>query len=91
MSEKPANSLALVVRGAEIYLALEGMIDLDKERLRLEKEIEQAENEIVKTEKLLSGNFASRAPAAVVEKERAKLADALARRETLTERLKSLA
>jgi valyl-tRNA synthetase len=90
LSEKPANSQALVVPGAEIYLALEGMIDLDKERMRIEKEIEQTEGEIVKTEKLLSGNFASRAPAAVVEKERAKLADAQARREKLVERLKSL-
>jgi valyl-tRNA synthetase len=90
LSEKPANSLALVVQGAEIYLALEGLLDLDKERLRLEKEVEQAESEIVKTEKLLSGNFASRAPAAVVEKERAKLTDAQARREKLMERLKSL-
>ena len=91
LSEKPQNALALVVPGADIYLSLEGMLDLTKARARLEKELQQAEAEIFKTEKLLSGNFASRAPASVVEKERAKLAEAYARRTKLDERLKSIA
>ena len=90
MSDKPQNALALVVPGADIYLSLEGMVDPGKERTRLEKELEQTETEIFKTEKLLSGSFASRAPAAVVEKERAKLAEAYERRTKLDERLKSM-
>ena len=90
LSEKPQNALALVVPGADIYLSLEGTVDAGKERARLEKELEQTEAEIFKSEKLLSGNFAARAPAPVVEKERAKLAEAYQRRTKLDERLKSM-
>ncbi|MBI5877169.1 MAG: valine--tRNA ligase [Chloroflexi bacterium] len=90
LPEKPAKSLALVVRGAEVFLALDELVDVNKERERLEKEIKQAEADIFKTEKLLSGDFAGRAPAAVVEKERAKLVDTRDRREKLLARLKGL-
>jgi valyl-tRNA synthetase len=90
LTDKPQNALSLVVPGADIYLSLEGMLDLGKERARLEKELQQAESDIFKTEKLLSGSFAARAPAAVVEKERAKLAGVYERRKKLEERLKSI-
>ncbi len=83
ITDKPKDSLALVVPGAEIYLSLAGMVDVGKERDRLEKELQQAEGDIIRLEKLLSGSFAERAPANVVEKERARLADAYARREKL--------
>ncbi|MCA1552947.1 MAG: valine--tRNA ligase, partial [Chloroflexi bacterium] len=66
-ADKPKNSLALVAPGAEIYLSLEGMVDVGEERDRLEKELRQAEDEIIRLEKLLSGSFAERAPKAVVE------------------------
>jgi valyl-tRNA synthetase len=90
LAEKPARSLALVVGGAEVFLALQDLVNMDKERERLEKEVKQAEADIFKTEKLLGSDFAGRAPAAVVEKERAKLADARDRREKLLARLKAL-
>jgi valyl-tRNA synthetase len=90
LSEKPQNALALVVSGADIYLSLEGLLDRSKERARLEKDLRQAAGDIFKTEKLLSGSFASRAPANVVEKERAKLAEAYELRKKLEERLKSI-
>ena len=56
-----------------MYVPLEGLIDLDKERERLKKEITRLENLLRQvTKKLENANFVSRAPAQVVEKERQK-------------------
>lgn len=59
--------------GADIYLPLAGLIDLDKEIARIEKEIANTENELKRlAAKLSNENFVAKAPAEVVEKERAK-------------------
>jgi valyl-tRNA synthetase len=73
LKQKPADAAALVVGAVEIYLPLSGMVDLAEEQSRLEKELKEAESHIVRLEKLLSGNFANKAPAALVQKERDKL------------------
>jgi valyl-tRNA synthetase len=57
----------------EIYLPLAGIVDLGEEKSRLEKELKEAESHIQRLEKLLSGDFANKAPAALVQKERDKL------------------
>ena len=72
--EKPADSAVLVVGSVEIYLPLAGMVDLANEKARLEKELKEAESHIQRLEKLLSSDFANKAPAQVVSKEREKLA-----------------
>jgi valyl-tRNA synthetase len=72
-TDKPKDSIALVVGAVEIYLPLAGMIDLAEERTRLENELNEAESHITRLEKLLAGDFARKAPAALVQKERAKL------------------
>ncbi len=71
---KPAQSLALVVGKIEIYLPLAGMIEIEKEKARLAKEIAQARADIERVEKLLAGEFAKKAPKQVVEKQRDALA-----------------
>jgi valyl-tRNA synthetase len=71
---KPAQSLALVVGKLEIYLPLAGMIEIEKEKARLAKEIAQARGEIERVEKLLGGEFAKKAPKEVVQKQRDALA-----------------
>jgi valyl-tRNA synthetase len=71
--KKPEDSTALVVGSIEIYLPLAGMVDLTTDRTRLEKELKEAESHIERLEKLLAGDFASKAPAPVVVKEREKL------------------
>ena len=73
LSNKPSDSIALVVGAIEIYIPLAGMIDLANEKSRLEKELKDAAVQIERLEKLLSSDFASKAPAAVVGKEREKL------------------
>ncbi|MBT3315627.1 MAG: valine--tRNA ligase [Anaerolineae bacterium] len=72
--EKPEGSVALVVGSIEIYIPLEGMVDLAKERERLESELKDAESHIARLEKMLNSPFAQKAPPAVVDKEREKLA-----------------
>jgi valyl-tRNA synthetase len=74
LKEKPEGSIALVVGPVEIYLPLAGMVDLEQERARLTKELAEAESQIARLEKLLGSDFANKAPAAVVAKEREKLA-----------------
>jgi len=63
-----------VVAGVELYLPLAGLVDRDEERARLEKELAEAQGQIERLEKLLNSSFAEKAPPAVVEKERQKLA-----------------
>jgi len=74
LKEKPADASSLVVGAIEIYLPLAGMVDLAEDKARLEKDLKEAESHIERLEKLLGGDFANKAPAAVVQKEREKLA-----------------
>ncbi len=68
---KPARSASAVVEGIEIHLPLEGLIDLDAERQRLEKKSAELEKGIRAADgKLANENFVSRAPAEVVASER---------------------
>ncbi|WP_411833016.1 valine--tRNA ligase [Pseudoxanthomonas mexicana] len=67
---------AAIVGDLKLLVPLEGLVDLDAERARLDKEIKRVEAEIGKCEgKLGNATFVQNAPAAVVEQERARLAD----------------
>ncbi len=92
LPEKPADALAIVIEGGvEIYLPLAGLVDIAAERERLQKELSQVAQGIARTEKMLANeNFVGKAPAAVVDRERAKLADLQAQAAKLRERLASL-
>ncbi len=74
LAEKPKDATALVVGSVEIYLPLAGMVDLANEKARLEKELKEAESHIQRLETLLGSDFANKAPAALIAKERDKLA-----------------
>jgi valyl-tRNA synthetase len=72
---EPADDrVNLVVAPVEISLPLEGLIDLEAERARLEKELGETQAQIQRLENLLASPFAQKAPAEVVAKEREKLA-----------------
>jgi valyl-tRNA synthetase len=77
--EKPLtptdDTITLVVNPVEITLPLAGLVDAEAERGRLEKELAETESQIQRLEKLLASPFAEKAPAEVVAKERAKLAE----------------
>ena len=71
---KPEQSLALVVGKVEIYLPIAGMIDVEKEKARLAKEIANVRGAIERAEKQLASDFATKAPKDVVQKMRDTLA-----------------
>ena len=73
LAEKPADAIALVVGSVEVYIPLAGTVDLANDKPRLEKELKEAQSHIERLEKLLSSDFANKAPAALVAKEREKL------------------
>ena len=74
LAEKPKDAISLVIGSVEIHIPLAGMVDLAEEQTRLEKELKEAASHIARLEKLLASDFASKAPAALVQKERDKLA-----------------
>ncbi|GAB4285902.1 MAG: valine--tRNA ligase [Ignavibacteriaceae bacterium] len=89
--QKPKASASAVLKDAEIFIPLEGLIDLEVERQRIQKEIQRLENSIATVEKKLSNEkFVTNAPAEVVEKERAKQKDWLENIGKLKEILKNL-
>jgi valyl-tRNA synthetase len=75
--ERPSQAATQVAGEVEILLPLAGLIDLDEELKRLEKEIAKVAKDIAMFSKKLSNeSFLSKAPADVLEKDRQKLADA---------------
>ena len=75
LPERPHDSITHVIGPVEIHLPLAGLVDQDDERKRVEKEIELTLAQVNRLEELLASPFAQKAPAAVVEKERQKLAE----------------
>lgn len=73
---KPKVCASAVISNSEIYVPLEGLIDIEVEKQRIEKEIKRLETSLNGIEKKLSnGKFINNAPADVVEKEKAKQKD----------------
>jgi len=88
---KPQQAISSVVFGTEIYLPLSGLVDLDKEIARLEKEIKTITGVLERVQKKLSNQeFLAKAPPEIVEKEREKEAELEKNREALCKRLNSL-
>ena len=71
---KGDDQVAIAIGAIEIYLPLAGMVDSAEERERLQKTFEEAQAQVERLQKLLTSSFAERAPAAIVQKERDKLA-----------------
>jgi valyl-tRNA synthetase len=87
----PADkSVTLVLGEVTVYLPISGLVDLEQERQRLQTELDELSKVISKSEALLKSDFAKRAPAALVEKERTKLVDATSKRDQIKDRLAQL-
>ncbi len=75
LDQKPKQSMSLLAGPVEIYLPLAGLLDISKELERLDKDIAQAQQEIVRLQaKLANEAFVTKAKPEVVEKECEKLA-----------------
>jgi len=88
---KPASSAVSVVRGIEVFVPLEGLVDLAKEKLRLEKDESMITRAIHSlTARLKDKNFLSKAPADVIEKQKVQKAEYQVQLKKLKENLKQL-
>ncbi len=91
VTEKDPASATFMAGTTEFNIPLRENIDIEAEKAKLTKEIEYYQGFLRSVEKKLSNeHFVNNAPAAVVETERKKLADAVARIETLTAALRAL-
>ncbi|SIO07639.1 valyl-tRNA synthetase [Carnobacterium alterfunditum] len=89
--ESPETAMSAVITGAEIYLPLAGLINLEEEIARLEKELDKWSKEVKRVEgKLANKKFVENAPDAVVEAEKAKQGEYLEKQASVTERIKVL-
>ncbi|MFJ8458285.1 MULTISPECIES: valine--tRNA ligase [Lysinibacillus] len=89
--EAPSQSMTAVVTGAELFLPLVGLINLEEEIARLEKELEKWAKEVkLVTGKLSNEKFVSKAPEALVNAEREKLADYESKHAIVLKRLEEL-
>ena len=78
------NALVLVLKDSDVVIPMESMVDLEAEKKRLQKEIDQNQAEVARLEvRLQDKAFLTRAPAVVIERERQKLY-------TLTDKLERL-
>ena len=70
------NTINIITEGLEVYVSLEGLIDVKEEIERLSQEKAKMKSEIARCEKMLSNpGFVNKAPKAKVEEEQQKLAN----------------
>ncbi len=89
--ERPAQAATQVAGDVEILLPLAGLINVEEEEKRLLKEIAKVEKDVeLFSKKLSNESFVANAPRHVLEKDRAKLAEAEEKRAILQESLKKI-
>ncbi|WP_281889073.1 valine--tRNA ligase [Paenibacillus sp. YYML68] len=87
----PDKAMTGIVTGAELFLPLAGLIDIAQEISRLEKELQTLHGEVERIERKLSNEgFVAKAPAKVIEEEKAKLADYADKRDKVIARIGEL-
>jgi len=89
--EKPQKALAAIVRGIEVYVPLEGVVDIDAELERLRDELEEARAFLAESQaRLANDNFVKKAPEEVVARERTRKQEQADRVSRLEERISQL-
>jgi valyl-tRNA synthetase len=92
--QAPKGSGSAVVKGCELYVPLEGAVDIDAELARLERELAKVSKEMeIVSRKVANEDFVAKAPADVVARERQKaegLGEKLAKMQKLQDRLRAL-
>ena len=91
LNEKPTQCYSFIVKGKEYFIPFTENFDVEAEKAKLVEEIKYTEGFLAMVQKKLSNEgFVAKAPPAVLESERKKQADAVAKIELLTAQLKSL-
>ena len=82
------DAVSVVIPGAVVYMPLEDLVDMEKEKERLLKEEERLKKELARSHGMLNNEkFVSKAPAAKIQEERDKLAKYEQMMATVQERL----
>ncbi|MGE5371490.1 MAG: valine--tRNA ligase [Solirubrobacterales bacterium] len=90
-AEKPAKALSQHLGELEVFVPMEGVLDFEKEAQRLTKEIAALDQELQRIEGKLSNQaFVAKAPPEVVQKEEARRAETLKKKEGITQRLQMI-
>ena len=90
-AEVEGKFVSIVAADAEIYIPLGDLVDFEQETARLQKELKNIENEIRRSEGMLSNpGFVAKAPEALVESEKKKLAENRLKREKLLKSIQDL-
>ena len=88
---KPPQALTALLEEIEVYLPLQGVVDLDQEIARLEKELQATEKDLARAAgKISNVNFIQKAPPEIVEKEKNKKEELSSVREKIFSRLAEL-
>ncbi|WP_392448455.1 valine--tRNA ligase [Capnocytophaga canis] len=91
VSQKVEGAISFRVKSNEYFIPMQGNINVEEEIKKLEEELKYTQGFLASVEKKLSNEkFVSSAPEKVVEMERKKQADALAKIETIQQSLKNL-
>nr|MBN2277554.1 valine--tRNA ligase [candidate division Zixibacteria bacterium] len=89
--KKPGLSASAIISGAEIFLPLKGLINIESEKNRLEKELQNLKTQLEKiSKKLANPDFLKNAPDDVVDREKSKKTDIEERVEKLNSNLEQL-
>jgi valyl-tRNA synthetase len=86
----PPQSARIVLRGIPAFVPLAGMIDVEKEKKRIQSSLEKTKKEALQIEKKLQSQFSERAPKELVAQERQKLDELKIKIEQLEDQLKIL-
>ena len=91
LTDRPEQAATVTQGSMIIFLPLAGLVDLDAERARLQKELDNVEKMIARANGLLGNeNFVGKAKPEVVQRERDKLAELESTKTSLEERIGSL-
>ena len=89
--DRPEGSVSAVAGGCTLFVPLAGVVDIEAERARLQKELDNVASYALSIEKKLANKgFVENAPKEAVEKEQEKLTEATQKRDALTEQLEAL-
>ena len=90
-TERPAQTATAITGGVEVHIPMAGLIDVEEETLRLQKALQKVAKDIEHvTKKLSNPRFVDKAPDHIVDKEREKRAEFVARQQALEASLHEL-
>jgi valyl-tRNA synthetase len=91
LGEKPKCAGVDFCMGMEVFIPLEGVVDLEEERLRVQREISKTEKDLSGLlKKLENPNFVARAPKEVIEKDKARIEELQAKLQKMSEHLQRI-